>query len=116
TASAAATDLVAVARGAGIVSSAWAFDEADFERLAASALKGEGVSLIAARIDNKSAVATTDRDPVQIRERFMRGLGVKAGGVCRRSGGQQGDFRWSRDRRGPQWPHACRLPDARRHA
>jgi len=81
TASAAATDLVAVARGAGIVSSAWAFDEADFDRLAASALKGEGVSLIAARIDNKSAVATTDRDPVQIRERFMRGLGVKAGGV-----------------------------------
>jgi len=81
TASAAATDLVAVARGAGIVNSAWAFDEADFDRLAASALKGEGVSLIAARIDNKSAVATTDRDPVQIRERFMRGLGVKAGGV-----------------------------------
>jgi len=81
TASAAATDLVAVARGAGIVSSAWAFDEADFDRLAASALKGEGPSLIAARIDNKPAVATTDRDPVQIRERFMRGLGVKAGGV-----------------------------------
>ena len=81
TASAAANDLVAVARGAGIVNSAWAFDEADFDRLAASALKGEGVSLIAARIDNKSAVATTDRDPVQIRERFMRGLGVKAGGV-----------------------------------
>ena len=81
TASAAATDLVAVALGAGIVNSAWAFDEADFDRLAASALKGEGVSLIAARIDNKPAVATTDRDPVQIRERFMRGLGVKAGGV-----------------------------------
>ena len=81
TASAAATDLVAVARGAGIVSSAWAFDEADFDRLAASALKGQGPSLIAARIDNKPAVATTDRDPVQIRERFMRGLGVKAGGV-----------------------------------
>jgi hypothetical protein len=26
-------------------------------------------------------VATTDRDPVQIRERFMRGLGVKSGGA-----------------------------------
>ena len=64
TASAATTDLVAVARGAGIVNSAWAFDEADFDRLAASALKGEGASLIAARIDNKPAVATTDRDPV----------------------------------------------------
>jgi thiamine pyrophosphate-dependent acetolactate synthase large subunit-like protein len=81
TASAATTDLVAVARGAGIVNSAWAFDEADFDRLAASALEGEGASLIAARIDNKPAVATTDRDPVQIRERFMRGLGVKSGGA-----------------------------------
>jgi thiamine pyrophosphate-dependent acetolactate synthase large subunit-like protein len=81
TASAAATDLVAIARGAGIVNSAWAFDEADFDRLAASALKGQGPSLIAARIDNKPAVATTDRDPVQIRERFMRGLGVKGGGA-----------------------------------
>jgi thiamine pyrophosphate-dependent acetolactate synthase large subunit-like protein len=77
TASATAADLVAIARGAGIANSAWAADEADFERLASSALKGEGPSLIAARIDNKPAVATTDRDPVQIRERFMRGLGVK---------------------------------------
>jgi thiamine pyrophosphate-dependent acetolactate synthase large subunit-like protein len=77
TASSAATDLVAISRGAGIANSYWAADEADFDRLAASALKGEGPSLIAARIDNKPAVATTDRDPVQIRERFMRGLGVK---------------------------------------
>ena len=81
TASAATTDLVAVARGAGIVNSAWAFDEADFDRLAASAIKGGGASLIAARIDNKPAVATTYRDPVQIRERFRRGLGVKSGGA-----------------------------------
>jgi thiamine pyrophosphate-dependent acetolactate synthase large subunit-like protein len=77
TASSAAADLVAISRAAGIANSSWAADEADFERLAASALKGEGPSLIAARIDNKPAVATTDRDPVQIRERFMRGLGVK---------------------------------------
>ena len=79
TASASAADLVAIARGAGLSSSAWAADEADFDRLAASALKGEALSLIAARIDDKPAVATTDRDPVQIRERFMRGLGVKGG-------------------------------------
>ena len=79
TASASAADLVAIARGAGLSSSAWAADEADFDRLAASALKGEAPSLIAARIDDKPAVATTDRDPVQIRERFMRGLGVKGG-------------------------------------
>jgi hypothetical protein len=46
--------------------------------LVTSALKGEGPSLIAVRIDDKPAVATTDRDPVQIRERFMRGLEVKS--------------------------------------
>ena len=79
TASAAGADLVAIARGAGIANSAWAADEDDFDRLAASALKGEGPNLISARIDNKPAAGTTDRDPVQIRERFMRGLGVKTG-------------------------------------
>jgi len=78
TASASAADLVAIARGSGIASSAWAADEDDFDRLFASALKG-GPSLVAARIDNKPAIGTTDRDPVQIRERFMRGLGVKTG-------------------------------------
>jgi thiamine pyrophosphate-dependent acetolactate synthase large subunit-like protein len=78
TASASAADLVAIARGSGIASSAWAADEDDFDRLITSALKG-GPSLVAARIDNKPAIGTTDRDPVQIRERFMRGLGVKTG-------------------------------------
>jgi thiamine pyrophosphate-dependent acetolactate synthase large subunit-like protein len=77
TASGSTADLVAIARGAGIAKSAWAVDEEDFERLVASALKDGGPSLIAARIDDKPGVATTDRDPVQIRERFMRGLGVK---------------------------------------
>jgi thiamine pyrophosphate-dependent acetolactate synthase large subunit-like protein len=76
---AAAADLVAIARGAGIAGSAWAGDESDFDRLVASALKGGAPSLIAARIDGKAAVGATDRDPVQIRERFMRGLGVKGG-------------------------------------
>jgi thiamine pyrophosphate-dependent acetolactate synthase large subunit-like protein len=77
TATAASADLVAVARGAGIANSAWAADEDDFERLLAAALKDGGSSLIAARIDGEPAVATTERDPVQIRERFMRGLGVR---------------------------------------
>ena len=77
TASAATADLIAIARGAGIANSAWAADEDDFDRLLAAALQDGGPSLIAARIDGKPAVATTDRDPVQIRERFMRGLGVK---------------------------------------
>jgi thiamine pyrophosphate-dependent acetolactate synthase large subunit-like protein len=76
TASASAADLVAIAKGSGLSNSAWAVDEDDFDRLVASALRG-GPSLIAARIDGKPAVATTDRDPMQIRERFMRGLGVR---------------------------------------
>ena len=77
TASASTADLIAIARGAGIANSAWAADEEDFDRLVAAALQDGEPSLIAARIDGKPAVATTDRDPVQIRERFMRGLGVK---------------------------------------
>jgi thiamine pyrophosphate-dependent acetolactate synthase large subunit-like protein len=74
---AAAADLVAIARAAGIAQSAWAADENEFDQLVASALKG-GPTLIAARIDGKAAVGATDRDPVQIRERFMRGLGVRS--------------------------------------
>jgi thiamine pyrophosphate-dependent acetolactate synthase large subunit-like protein len=77
TASGSTADLVAIARGAGIASSAWAADEEDFDRLVKTALNDGGPSLIAARIDDKPGVATTDRDPVQIRERFMRGLGVR---------------------------------------
>jgi thiamine pyrophosphate-dependent acetolactate synthase large subunit-like protein len=77
TACAASADLVAIARGAGIARSAWAADEEDFARLFATALSEGGPSLIAARIDGKPAVGTTDRDPVQIRERFMRSLGVR---------------------------------------
>jgi len=76
TASAATADLVAIARGSGLAKSAWAADEDEFERLFAEALKG-GPTLIAARIDHKPAVGATDRDPVQIRERFMRGIGGK---------------------------------------
>jgi thiamine pyrophosphate-dependent acetolactate synthase large subunit-like protein len=76
TASAAATDLVAVARGCGLANSAWAADESEFDKLFAAALRG-GPNLIAARIDDKPGTGTTDRDPVQIRERFMRGMGVR---------------------------------------
>ncbi len=77
TASASTADLIAIARGSGLTKSAWAADEDDFDRLFADALKGGGPSLIAARIDHKPAVGATDRDPVQIRERFMRGIGAK---------------------------------------
>ena len=77
TASASTADLIAIARGSGLAKSAWATDEDDFDRLFAAALKDGGPSLIAARIDQKPAVGATDRDPVQIRERFMRGIGAK---------------------------------------
>jgi thiamine pyrophosphate-dependent acetolactate synthase large subunit-like protein len=78
TPAAASTDLVAVARGCGL-ESAWAADEEDFERLIDAALAAAKPHLIAARIDASAGVGATDRDPVQIRERFMRGLGVRAG-------------------------------------
>jgi thiamine pyrophosphate-dependent acetolactate synthase large subunit-like protein len=77
TASASAADLVEIARAAGVANSAWAADENEFDRLFAAALKNDGPSLIAARIDDKPGVGSTERDPVQIRERFMRGLAVR---------------------------------------
>ena len=70
-------DYVAIARGAGIVKSAWADDEEDFDRLIDAALAEGGPSFIAARIDDKPGVGATDRDPPQIRDRFMKGLGVR---------------------------------------
>jgi len=71
-------DYVGLARASGLARSAWAADEDDFDRMVAMALSEAGPHFIAARIDDKPAVATTDRDPVQIRERFMCGLGVRA--------------------------------------
>jgi thiamine pyrophosphate-dependent acetolactate synthase large subunit-like protein len=77
TATAHEADLVAIARGSGLSESHWAADEAMFESLVERALSEGGPSLIAARIDDKPAVATTERDPSLIRDRFMRGLGVR---------------------------------------
>jgi thiamine pyrophosphate-dependent acetolactate synthase large subunit-like protein len=70
-------DYVALARAAGLAKSAWAADEEDFETQVDGALRDGGPTFIAARIDAKPGVGTTDRDPVQIRERFMQGLGVR---------------------------------------
>ncbi|WP_409363926.1 thiamine pyrophosphate-dependent enzyme [Bradyrhizobium sp. BR 10261] len=70
-------DLVAIAQGSGLTNSAWATDEEDFERLVDEAMSADEPSLIALRIDDKPGVGTTRRDPVQIRERFMHGLGVR---------------------------------------
>jgi thiamine pyrophosphate-dependent acetolactate synthase large subunit-like protein len=70
-------DIVAIATGSGLANSVWAADEADFERLVDEAMSASEPSLIAVRIDDKPGVGTTRRDPVQIRERFMHGLGVR---------------------------------------
>jgi thiamine pyrophosphate-dependent acetolactate synthase large subunit-like protein len=77
TAASGSADFVAMARAAGLEHCFWAADETDFEKLVDAALSSDGPTFIAARIDTKPAVATTARDPVQIRERFMRGLGVR---------------------------------------
>jgi thiamine pyrophosphate-dependent acetolactate synthase large subunit-like protein len=70
-------DLIAVAVDCGISNSVWAADEEDFERLIDQSLVASVPMLIGVRIDDKPGVGATRRDPVQIREHFMRGLGVR---------------------------------------
>ena len=70
-------DIVAIARASGMAQSTWTADEEDFERLVEAALAARVPSLIGARIDTQAAVGATERDPVQIREKFMRGIGVR---------------------------------------
>jgi thiamine pyrophosphate-dependent acetolactate synthase large subunit-like protein len=77
TPAAAVADIVAIAVASGLSNSAWAADEEDFERLVEQALSASGPTLIGVRIDDKPGVGDTRRDPVQIRERFMLGLGVR---------------------------------------
>ena len=70
-------DLVQTARGLGLAQSFWAHDEADFEAQIIRALTNNGPWLIGVRTDDQPPAGVTDRDPAQIRDRFMRGLGVK---------------------------------------
>jgi thiamine pyrophosphate-dependent acetolactate synthase large subunit-like protein len=77
TPAAAATDLIAVAIGCGLTNSTWAADEEDFERLIDQSLTASEPMLIGVRIDDKPGTGATRRDPVQIRERFMLGVGVR---------------------------------------
>ena len=71
-------DIVAIARGAGLAQSAWAADEAHYEEMVTQALAEPGPWLIAVRTDMQKPAIQTTRDPAQIRDRFMRGLGVRA--------------------------------------
>lgn len=77
TATAVATDVVAVARGAGIARSEWTADEDDFARLVSGTLASVGPTLIAARIDDAPGAGRPEWDPVLIKDRFMRGIGVR---------------------------------------
>ncbi|HEY1982406.1 MAG TPA: thiamine pyrophosphate-dependent enzyme [Xanthobacteraceae bacterium] len=75
------TDIVAVARGAGISNSEWVRDEAHFNTLLDRRFDDGGPLLLAAKIDDESGKGQTPRDPALIRSRFMRGLGTGRGGA-----------------------------------
>lgn len=77
TASAQGADLAAIARASGMARSHWAADEAHFESLIDHALATPGPHLIAARLTLAKPAGQTERDPAQIRDRFMRGLGTR---------------------------------------
>ena len=76
-AAAAGTDLMAVARGCGLGAAAWAADEAEFERMLDNCLAADGPHVVGLKLDDRPPAAQTERDPAQIRDRFMRGLGAK---------------------------------------
>ena len=70
-------DYVAIARASGLAQAAWAADEADFERLVQRCLETDGPHVIGLKLDDQGPAGQTERDPAQIRDRFMRGMGVK---------------------------------------
>ena len=71
-------DLVGLAQASGLEKAFWASDEGHFDQLVDRALSEDGPFFIAARIDDAKPEKQTPRDPVQIRERFMRGIGVRS--------------------------------------
>lgn len=75
----AGTDLIAVARACGLSRAAWAADEADFDRLVEQCLAEDGPHVIGLKLDDAPPAGQTERDPAQIRDRFMRGMGAKPG-------------------------------------
>jgi thiamine pyrophosphate-dependent acetolactate synthase large subunit-like protein len=76
------TDIVAIARGAGIANSHWVRDEAHFEALISRRFEDGGLLLLlAAKIDDRPGAAQTPRDPALIRSRFMKGLGTGHSGA-----------------------------------
>ena len=80
TATGGVTDIVAVARGAGIANSFWVRDEKHFDELMDRRFETGGPLLLAVKIDDQPGVGKTIRDPALIRNRFMKGLGTGRGG------------------------------------
>jgi thiamine pyrophosphate-dependent acetolactate synthase large subunit-like protein len=83
TATASVSDVVAIARGAGL-DATWIADEEHFDALTARRFDDGGPVLYAARIDDAPGVGQTVRDPALIRQRFMQGLGTSRGGDLER--------------------------------
>jgi thiamine pyrophosphate-dependent acetolactate synthase large subunit-like protein len=81
TATAGVTDIVAVARGAGIAHSEWVRDESHFDALIDRRFEAGGPLLLAAKIDDQPGQGQPLRDPVLIRAGFMKGLGTSRNGA-----------------------------------
>ena len=81
TATAGVTDIVAVARGAGISNSHWVRDETHFDELIDRRFDEGGPVLLAVKIDDKPGAAQPPRDPPLVRNRFMKALGTGRGGA-----------------------------------
>jgi thiamine pyrophosphate-dependent acetolactate synthase large subunit-like protein len=72
----AGTDYIAVARASGLPRAAWAADEAEFDRMVDACLTEDGPHVIGLKLDDSAPRQQTPRDPAQIRDRFMRGMGA----------------------------------------
>jgi thiamine pyrophosphate-dependent acetolactate synthase large subunit-like protein len=81
TATGGATDIVALARGAGIAHSEWVRDETHFDALLDRRFEDGGPVLLAAKIDDQPGKGRPLRDPPLVRESFMKGLGTSRGGL-----------------------------------
>jgi thiamine pyrophosphate-dependent acetolactate synthase large subunit-like protein len=81
TATGGVTDIVAVARGAGIANAEWVRDDAHFDELMGRRFDDGGPVLLAVRIDDKPGAAQPPRDPALVRNRFMKGLGISRAGA-----------------------------------
>jgi thiamine pyrophosphate-dependent acetolactate synthase large subunit-like protein len=80
TATAGVTDIVAVAKGAGLANAEWVRDAEHFDKLMERRFDDGGPVFLAVKIDDKPGVGKTPRDPTLIRSRFMKGLGTGRGG------------------------------------